>query len=82
MLLYYFFYQIKKNYFRFPLDISPQPANDLGLKSVLYKKDSDGSEDVESKQVMKNLSIYFVRLKIIKYEKNVGIMEIVGFITF
>ena len=33
----------------FFVDISPQPANDLGLKSVLYKKDVIDSEDVESK---------------------------------
>ena len=37
--------------FFFTLDISPQPANDLGLKSVLYKKDHPTSQqDIESKQ--------------------------------
>ena len=36
-------------YFLYSVDISPQPANDLGLKSVLYKKDVIDSEDVESK---------------------------------
>lgn len=38
--------------FEYTIDISPSPANDLGLKSVLYKKDSVESSiiDVESRK--------------------------------